>query len=172
MQVLYIHGYSSSPSSDKARSIADFCTQQGLAFTALRRSTEDPDIALNEYRQQIAGLPNNDDRLLVGSSLGGFFALQLARELPARCLLINPSIQPQNTLERYGVPPSIARKYARYSAEVPSGTTVLLATDDETLDYRVAKTHFQNKADVHCFDHQTHRWTDMGIIHDYISTTG
>lgn len=46
------------------------------------------------------GVPANS-LSVIGSSLGGFYAIALAEKLGCRAVLLNPSIRPHETLRRY-----------------------------------------------------------------------
>lgn len=45
--------------------------------------------------------PHDQDTVLVGSSLGGYFATLLSNHTGCPALLLNPSIQPHQTLQRF-----------------------------------------------------------------------
>ena len=87
MRVLYLHGFASSPQSSKARFFAKKLAGRGVAFDA-------PD--LNEphfstltvtrmLKQAGAAIDAHSDPVaVIGSSLGGFVAVQVALSYPAR----------------------------------------------------------------------------------------
>ena len=90
--------------------------------------------AIRSLRKFIARLqrehPQDPTLMLIGSSLGGFWAQYLAAEFSAKLVLINPSVRPDETL---------ARHTGRYLNEATGGETVLTAENVAALrDYRVA----------------------------------
>ena len=91
-KILYIHGLNSSPASLKASQLVQAMTQMGLA-DSLRVP------ALHHHpRQAIAQLERLVVELgrpvLVGSSLGGYYATHLAERHGLPALLINPALLP------------------------------------------------------------------------------
>lgn len=91
-QVLYLHGFRSSPQSFKAlmlvsklrggKSVGDlhFSAPQLLASPRLSI-----DLILDQYRLE-------PEDTVIGSSLGGFYATYLAEKFGCRCVLLNPAI--------------------------------------------------------------------------------
>ncbi len=156
--ILYIHGFNSSPASYKARQLQAAMTRLGLAdrlrIPALNSC---PRQAIGQLQEAIAGL---GQPLLVGSSLGGYYATWLASRQLLKVLLINPAVNPHQHLflERLGPqtnehtgehwlltrahvtalaalavpPPRDARRFR-----------VWLQTGDQTLDYREAEAFYQ-----------------------------
>ncbi|MFK3773843.1 YqiA/YcfP family alpha/beta fold hydrolase [Pseudomonas sp. NPDC089406] len=155
--ILYIHGFNSSPLSTKARQLEAVMGQLGLAdrlrVPALHHH---PRQAMQQLEAAIAelGAP-----LLVGSSLGGYYATHLAERHGLKALLVNPAVAPHRLFDGYlgtqrnlytdeawelthdhvdalaelEVPPPVDA--ARYQ--------VWLQTADETLDYRQAQHYYQ-----------------------------
>lgn len=160
ISILYIHGFNSSPASTKARQLSRLMDTLALA-DALRVPALDnhPRQALQQLEGQVAALGRP---LLVGSSLGGYYATVLAERHGLRALLINPAVRPWRLFEgRLGqqhnfhsgerwqltedhlvaleqmqvAPPDSAERYQ-----------VWLQTGDETLDYRQAEAFYRNCA--------------------------
>jgi pimeloyl-ACP methyl ester carboxylesterase len=87
-RVLYLHGFASSPKSSKATFLAAKFAEHGIPFQA--PDLNEPDFStltvsrmLHEVARAIDGRPD-DGVVLVGSSLGGFVAVQAALLRPAR----------------------------------------------------------------------------------------
>ncbi len=97
--------------------------------------------------------------LLVGSSLGGYYATHLAERHGLRALLINPAVRVQRYFARYLGPQhnyysgeswelTAAHVAALAELEVPppqdpARFVVWLQTGDETLDYRDAADYYR-----------------------------
>ncbi len=86
--ILYIHGFNSSPLSAKARQLQAVMQHLGL-IDRLRLPAlhHHPRQAIEQLEGCIAEL---DAPLLVGSSLGGYYATYLAERHGLKALLINP----------------------------------------------------------------------------------
>ena len=97
--ILYIHGFNSSPLSTKARQLEAVMQRLGLAdqlrVPALHHH---PRQAIAQLEAAIAelGAP-----LLVGSSLGGYYATCLAERHGLKALLVNPAVTPHKHFDGY-----------------------------------------------------------------------
>jgi len=94
--ILYIHGFASSSKSNKV--------------TLMRNNFDDvssidlniePKIAIKQLEKFIKKNIKKSDITLIGSSLGGFYALYLSNKYSLKAVLINPSIYPYKTLKIY-----------------------------------------------------------------------
>lgn len=97
MTLLYLHGFRSSPNSDKALAVIDYCTAHQLPAPIVPQLPLSPLEAMTLCEQLIA---KHAITAICGSSLGGFYALYLAEKFGLRCALINPAITPWVDLER------------------------------------------------------------------------
>ncbi|MFF7706324.1 YqiA/YcfP family alpha/beta fold hydrolase [Pseudomonas sp. NPDC007930] len=161
MGILYIHGLNSSPLSHKAQQLS-----QAMALLGLETQLQVP--ALHHHpRQAMAQLEAALDTLggkplLVGSSLGGYYATHLAQRHGLPALLINPAVNPHRLFDGY-----LGTQQNLYSGEtweltldhitalaeleVPPPAAgeqlqVWLQSGDETLDYRRAEQFYQGCA--------------------------
>lgn len=118
-----------------------------------------------------------DPLMLVGSSLGGFYATYLAQKYGCPAVLINPAVRPYELWQDHlGEQPNfytgdIHRVEPQHIEELrdldvqefsePEDFMVLLETGDETLDYRQAQAKFSRSRLVvheggsHSYDHFT-----------------
>lgn len=156
--ILYLHGFRSSPQSMKARMMGERMAALGRGAQYLcPQLPASPRLAMEQAQALIAGVPA-DELVVVGSSLGGFYATWLAERIGCRAVLLNPAIVPQLDLEPYvGVttayhsdaPFEFKREYIAElrALEVPHITQpgryfLLAATGDEVLDYRDMVAHY------------------------------
>ncbi|MES2625330.1 MAG: YqiA/YcfP family alpha/beta fold hydrolase [Pseudomonadota bacterium] len=96
-RIFYLHGFNSSPDSLKARLFADYCHSRGLTDVSVPSLPYDPDRAMSLLQAAIA--PNAAEiALLVGSSLGGYYATYLAERYDLKAALINPAVAPCDSL--------------------------------------------------------------------------
>jgi uncharacterized protein len=153
--ILYIHGFLSSPQSTKAQQMQQFaagCPDLRLMVPPL---PVDPAAALAVLEECIASSPNLP--VLIGSSLGGFYANILAARYGMRAVLINPAVHPHKLLAAYvgaqrnyhtGVASEVKPEHFQMLERLevrpvhPERLWVLLETGDETLDYRMAETFY------------------------------
>ena len=159
--LLYIHGFNSSPDSDKARITKAYMQQK---FSQLRvvapqlPSAPKPAMALLQAITEQA-LAEGEKLCFIGSSLGGYFASWLVQQYGGKAVLINPAVKPYElfaeylgpqfnpyTGEHYQLLPEHQQQLQQYDTPVilnPERFLVLLQTADEVLDYRqaLAKYH-------------------------------
>lgn len=91
MNLLYIHGFASTGKTSKTKQLAEITGMQVIAPSL----THDPMVDL----QLLAHIVESTNvTAVVGSSLGGFYALYLAQRYDLRVVLINPSLKPYDTL--------------------------------------------------------------------------
>lgn len=155
--ILYIHGFNSAPSSAKARQLEAMMGQLGLAeqlrVPALHHH---PRQAMAQLEASIAELGRP---LLVGSSLGGYYATHLAERHGLKGLLINPAVTPHQHFDGYlgtqrnhysGETWELTLDHVQALAELevppPQDAAryqVWLQTGDETLDYRHAERYYR-----------------------------
>lgn len=96
--ILYLHGFRSSPSSFKARLMAGAMAQRGLAGAwACPQLPASPkqaiDLAMDIAQRQLATADSPRALTVIGSSLGGFYALWLAEQLGCKAVLLNPAVE-------------------------------------------------------------------------------
>ncbi len=150
--IVYFHGFASGPQgpSPKTDLLRDLGHEVALIAT-------DGDYRPAGYRAAWArlGLDPAAPLVLMGTSLGGFWARKLGHELSKAWIALNPAIQPSQSLRRYiganirfdtgGVFEWTAADCEGYVAEecfTPRADLpglLILAKDDEVLDYRVAR---------------------------------
>src|SRR5690606_36619747 len=96
--LLYLHGFRSSPQSHKATLMARTMQERGRAQdwrcpqlpASPRRALE---LARHLIEQAVEqGLDPGKDLVVVGSSLGGYYATCLAEQWQCRAVLLNPVV--------------------------------------------------------------------------------
>ncbi|WP_320819488.1 YqiA/YcfP family alpha/beta fold hydrolase [Thalassolituus sp.] len=153
---LYLHGFLSSPQSQKAQELRRYFERhldaQQLSIPTLPFAPTD---AIEVANSALTALQSYYPKVfLIGSSLGGFYATWLAQQHQVPAVLVNPAVRPFELFEHYLGPHT-----HYYSGEVHQLTTehldqlrrlnvdtvmhperllLLLQTGDETLDYRHA----------------------------------
>jgi len=99
--LLYLHGFRSSPQSEKSRRMARWVTEEQpqLRFESPWLAPS-PDEAIVQCERLVAGWPVQT-MAIVGSSLGGFFATVLAERIGCRAAVINPAVDPARDLHKH-----------------------------------------------------------------------
>lgn len=164
--ILYLHGFRSSPLSFKSRLLAAELAQRGLADRwCCPQLPASPDAALQlaralvENRTRRSG-PSDPKVVLIGSSLGGFYATWLAEQLGCRAVLLNPVVHAARDLSTQvgshqgfhdGLPfdflPEYVDELRRAEMQIatltrPERYFLLAATGDEVLDWREMQARY------------------------------
>ena len=158
MQIIYLHGFQSSPMSKKGQQLQQYCTTVEHADVHLPDLNKPPEHVLRDISKLIESLPLDQVRL-VGSSLGGFYATYLVAKYGCPAVLINPAMQPWQLFEDlFGIEQiplkvtdswtldtdqlqqlqSIANTRLNHADKI----LVLLQQGDEVLDYRQAQRYY------------------------------
>lgn len=174
--IVYLHGFNSSEQSAKAHETGAFLGERGLAAQFhCPRLPPHPADAIAAATALLQTLPA--DTLLIGSSLGGFYASWLAEALDLRAVLINPAIYPDRSLAGFLGPqtnPYTGEQYTLDEADLtalrrlhvgrptPERYWLVLGTADEVLDWREAAHHYRGARQTvfNGDDHRLARWTE------------
>ena len=176
--IVYLHGFNSSGGSAKAawlrRHLPDIPVHSPTYPAHV--ADEAPKVLRDYFARLGRENPKNRKLLLIGSSMGGFWARYLAAEVNAGMVLINPAMHPETgLLKAVGVNRNLAtgEEYVLTEAQVTAlgryvvskcdpniPTLVLLDKADEVIDYRVAEAFYRDCGRVivypggsHQFDH-------------------
>jgi uncharacterized protein len=147
--IIYIHGFGSSGEGAKAQAFRSYFAAQGKGFIAPSLSYV-PELAVKTLEELINSY--NEDVYLIGSSLGGYYALYLLQmQNVKKTVLINPAVYPYKTLvTMIGSAKNFYDKssYDWYASHVEmlqkydivpknkDDVLVLLQKGDTTLDYQ------------------------------------
>ena len=152
---IYIHGFGGSGLGVKAslfrEHFGDTIICPSLSYV--------PALAIDTLKQLIEQMIDHTTVTLIGSSLGGYYAMYLAEHYGIKAVLINPSCEPYETLEKVfgsaynyhdgshfewlGQHTRALREY-EVQTVTPQQYLVLLQTNDELLDYSVAQRKFDD----------------------------
>lgn len=162
-QLLYIHGFLSSPQSYKAQQMGAWLAQAHPEITYhCPLLTPYPSQCASVLTDIVESALEQDKKIaLMGSSMGGFWASYLVERYNIPAVLINPAVDVLNrmpqylgqTLNNYHTDDSYCLKeddlheLSRYDTPVierHGNYWLLVQTGDETLDYRLAVKKYQH----------------------------
>ena len=154
--IIYIHGFGSSGHGGKASIFREYFEEEIIAPSL----SYVPSLAIDTLEQLIEMLLDKEETVaLVGSSLGGYYAIYLATKYNLKAVLINPAIYPYNTLDKIGMAMNyydgtsfevtaehIQALKGLEVQEIPNQENfiTLLQTEDEVLDYNDAVEKLPN----------------------------
>jgi predicted esterase YcpF (UPF0227 family) len=149
--IVYLHGFNSSPASFKAQALCARLVALGRAHEFIAPALPPAPAVAAALLEKLA--QEHPQAVLVGSSLGGYYATMLAERFAMRAVLVNPAVRPYELLAGHvGRQKNFhsGEEYeftARHVAELralevdtitPQRYLLIVATGDEVLDYRHA----------------------------------
>ena len=155
--ILYVHGWNSHAKARKAQLIEHELKHHEIFDTASVTLKNHPREAVKQLTEFISEKQSKYNVHLVGSSLGGYYAVFLAETLNLKAVMINPAVwaykifendrgdvENFNTGEKYFIDQAWIDSLEEMFIEdpTPDRYLVLLQTGDETLDYKYAEKYF------------------------------
>ncbi len=155
--IIYIHGWNSSGNARKAELLRAELANNTEYEVASHTLKSHPREAIKQLTEIIESEKKSRKVFLIGSSLGGYYAVYLAEELGLKATMINPAVWAYkifendrgenlnpNTDETYIVDQEWIDSLEEIFIKSPDiqKYLVLLQTGDETLDYRYAEKYF------------------------------
>lgn len=101
MRLIYLHGLDSDSNAIKAQIVSRFCAAHHPDIEVIRpdlNRTPDEVVAL---LSELIGDGKDKDIVLMGSSLGGYFATLMSDKTGVPAVLLNPSIRPDLSFRRF-----------------------------------------------------------------------
>ena len=160
--LIYLHGFLSSPQSEKAQLTKDyFAKHHPECKLVIPQLPNTPDKIRPVLETLITEekLAIGEGALVIGSSMGGYLATWLVESCGGKAVLVNPAVRPFELFQDYfgeHVNPYSQEKFTLRQQDMttiaalntPSVRSakaykVLLQTGDETLDYRQAEKKYQ-----------------------------
>lgn len=173
--ILYLHGFRSSPDSYKARLMAETMQSRGLAdrwrCPQLPASpAQSAHLALKQAEDLLA-LPRRPGEAgdasaltVIGSSLGGYYAVWLAQTLGCKAVLLNPAVHAARDLATqvgshrmyhsdapFEFKPSYVDELAGLAVPPPADPLrylLVAATGDEVLDWQEMRDFYRGCSQI------------------------
>lgn len=162
LQIACIHGFNSIANNNTACALSEHFGAQ--IVKPLTYDYIDPDKAEIQLDKQVKKLIKNKQGLvLVGGSLGGFWANYFAEKYSLPCVLVNPSLTPFTSLSKYlgvnknfytGVVKTLTREnvdaYSKYIVDDNPNIhkIIVIGALDTTVDYSHTISVFENKHEI------------------------
>ena len=171
--LLYLHGFASSGNSTKVEHIRKAFPDHIVIAPNLSPQAARTKLQLTNLVENLIA-EHSGDVLVMGTSLGGFWADYISLKYELKGLIINPSTTPHLTLRKYigqtidgfkWVEPDCDDYFDVWYENLwssrkisKSPRTVLLAKDDDILNYDIAVNKYRDTAKVVLFDSGGHRF--------------
>jgi hypothetical protein len=171
--IFYFHGFASSEKSWKIQLLKKTLTTHTIIAPTL---PIDPTEVVQLFEQIVK--EKGKPKLVIGSSLGGFYAYYAAARFDIPAALINPSITPWETLKQYtglhkryytgepfewkaGYPDKLKKLNDEIQAYKPHHRQLhfFLAADDEVLALNEIPDQFPDAGSIRFYDNCEHSFT-------------
>jgi len=167
-RILYCHGFASNfdPAKDKVQMLATFAPVYGVTVDY----TLHPREVFATYARALQDQPTT---LVIGTSMGGFFAAWLGSELGLPFIAINPALSPAISLRKhigkgtthFGTEFVLKREVVDAYADLPfrldGEGEIMLDLGDEVIDAHAALTEIGSRLPVTSFEGGSHRFDHM-----------
>lgn len=179
--IVYLHGLNSAGASAKAGVLRE--SLPSLEVISPTYPAHSAGLAIEHLTDELAPLMEDgryaaEPRLLVGSSMGGFYGAWLAARLGFHHLvMINPALRPWTLLQQvegwqyneakdenyYLSSEMVAATKAYHTQPDAVGVPVTLLMDkgDELIDYRQVEKRYRGMANIHLFEGGSHAFEHM-----------
>lgn len=155
MKIIYLHGFNSNGNGRTANALKEFYKEGVITpsydFVNADKTYEEIDSLIQKFK--------GEQIILVGTSLGGFWANYFAERYSLPCVLANPALNPSNSLKKYiGFNKNFitnesyffleenANSFAKYeNTNNNAEKYVLLSVKDEIIPYEPSTKVFKEK---------------------------
>lgn len=170
--MIYIHGFRSSPMTEKGQVFKR--TFPGITLASY--DTLHPAIGYQQLDRIVRNeLPRQP--ILIGSSLGGFWAYQFATKYALKCVLLNPCMHPEVTLRPYigrvenlytseqgDMDERDLKRYSQYRLAGEAAQCVVLhEKGDELIPYEESVANFEGRARLILIEGGSHSFEHLEI---------
>ncbi|NNF97035.1 MAG: esterase, partial [Halobacteria archaeon] len=174
--IIYLHGFNSTGNSAKGQFLKHHLPDIPVLTPTYHHDPKTAIAFLERFVEE--NLQQNQHLMLIGSSLGGYYAQYLAHQFNLKTVLINPALMPLATLHDY-----LGENTNFYTGEtyvltqahldallaldipepcmIPVATLVLLYKGDEVLYYRVAASRYAECGEVILFEDGDHQFQHL-----------
>ena len=130
--IAYIHGYNGSNTGKTSLLLKQIWPDIEL----LTYDQDSPRESLHELLEIIDLCDDDEEVIIIASSLGGFYAEEIAKRRIVDLVLLNPSLQPHISLAKYGVKEKVLSEYEELSSLKPLNKTTrryVIVSEDDTV---------------------------------------
>lgn len=166
MKLIYFPGFGGSEKSNTFRQIlSKYPDSEAIIY-----DNTDADEAFIQIENQLKNVAT-DISLIIGQSLGGFWAEHFAIKHNLKLILINPSFEPFTSLAKYDIPIQELEKFRKFKpkSRAKSKVSIILSKNDTVVDSTPVLEKYKNFADFKYVDGD-HKFTDYDVLFNEIES--
>jgi len=143
-KVVYLHGLESPQGGPKV----NYLSSKYMVYAPKMNYFENPE---NIFSEQLKTIKDFEPDIIIGSSMGGYFADRIASHIGCETLLFNPGTVKAGDFEKeYGLKTVKGNKQ--------SNKKIIIGLSDDVVDPIKSLKHYQkSKAQIHAFEGLEHR---------------
>lgn len=176
--IVYFHGFGSNNKTAKVGWLAEQFPQHNVVAPNIPPTADEAYAVIDAF---IKPLVEQDDVILTGTSMGGFWANIFAQKYALRAVIMNPALTPDETLRKFvGAMPfpgytatdftvEDAQKYGKYVKMTTfenfnNKRIVLLEEADELLDSKITFNKYKDACKTVLIPGGEHKFVNLGIL--------
>lgn len=178
MKILVLHGFKSSANNGKYKKIKEKFESDTCGVHTLEYEPHNPIAAERAIRSKFKEF-GTDDVVVVGTSMGGFWAKWCAREFPCKALVINPCLNPdeflsdvpKEVIDFNGNAIHVIQSHLKFFDKYKTSDgfyIVVASTNDEVLGYKdILKWCAEHDREV-VLTNENHRFEDYNYLENQL----
>ena len=160
MKIIYIPGFGGNENSETFKTI--FSKYPNSIF--INYDNRNAENAHNQILQELNKI-NSENNIIVGQSLGGFWAEYFAEKYNFRVVLINPSLKPYESLEKYNLTKNELESYRKFKTnkKIEIGISVIISKNDTIVNPKNAITKYKDVVEIKYIE-SDHKLTEFKTL--------
>lgn len=131
MKILNIHGFMGATDNKNYKALCGFIPQEDIVSLKLDYINRFPEDILSELSEIL----KSDSFIIVGQSLGSWYANQLSKRFEIPCIITNPCYFPHkcDIIHESGISEDILAQYIKYSADSKNKNAHTICSDADEI---------------------------------------
>jgi predicted esterase YcpF (UPF0227 family) len=166
MKLIYFPGFGGS---EKSNTFLNILLKYPDSQVIIYNNT-DADEAFIQIENQLKNI-STEIPIIIGQSLGGFWAEYFAIKHNLKLVLINPSFEPFKSLEKYNIPIQELEKFKKFKSGkiAKSKVSIILSKNDTVVNPTPVIAKYKNTVAFKYVDGD-HKFTDYEILFNEIDS--
>ena len=141
MKIIYLSGFGGNENSETYRSLLLKYSETSF----IKYNNENADIAFEQVKNVLQN-KSNKTHLIIGQSLGGFWAEYFAKKYNYSVILINPSLKPHESLAKYNLTETELENFRKYKVEekIETKLSIIVSKNDTIVNPDIVVSKYKN----------------------------